>query len=115
MKYLLMILLVCACANVAEVHGQQQVQNELEENKIIVYLKNGSKFEARLLEWNTEEKTITFEVYGKPVTFPSDEVRKIVGSNMDQSAVYNFKETGIYYHLRLNFISGNPGKSIAFL
>jgi len=111
-KNILMLLFFCACANVAEMQGQEKVLNE--ENKVLVYLNNGSKFEAKLLEWNTEEDIMIFDVYGSPVKFSSKDVKKMISLKANGSVAYNFKETGLYYHLRMNLITGNPGNRSNF-
>jgi len=110
---ILFLFFLCACANVYELHAQEDLQS-VEDNKVIVYLKNGSKFQGRLLDWNQAEKTMTFDMYGNTVQFYVGEVRKIIDLDIDTSPLYSFEETGIYYHLRTNFISGNPGNRSNF-
>ena len=103
-NYILVFGLLCAFANVNEVHGQDAT-----DNRVIVFLDNGSKFEAKLLDWNQELETMTFEAFGNEVVFPSKEIKKIVHLGAIETEAYTFKETGPYFHARMNLITGNPG------
>lgn len=103
-NYILVFFLLSACANVAEVHAQ-----EITDNRVMVYLDNGSKFEANLQEWDQDNGSMTFEAFGNTVTFESADIKKIVHLGVDETVAYNFKEVGPYYHLRANLITGNPG------
>lgn len=104
-NYILSFILFLACANVADLQGQETL-----DNKVVVHLKNGSQFEGKLLDWDQETDILVFEIFGKEIKFPNSDIKKIVQVGIDYKPVYNFKETGPYYHLRLNMITGNPGR-----
>lgn len=103
-KYILVIFLVLACANICDVYGQGE-----ENKRVIIHLENGSEFEANLIDWNQEAGTITVEGFGNELKFQISEVKKIIHLGVDTSPAYTFKETGFYYHARVNYITGNPG------
>lgn len=105
-KYILVAGLFCAFANVNILQGQ-----DAEDNRVMVYLDNGSKFEAKLIVWDQDSDTMTFDVFGNEVAFPNKAIKKIVQLNGVGNVVeaYTFKETGPYFHIRTNLITGNPG------
>lgn len=103
-NYILALCFICACANISKLKAQTEV-----DNRVVVYLDNGSQFEAKLVEWNQETDIMTFEAFGSKLEFANSDIKKIVHLGIDDSASYNFKETGNYYHLRMNVITGNPG------
>lgn len=103
-NYILVLFLFCACANAHELQAQDE-----KNNRVIVHLAKGSQFEAELIEWNQETDVMVFEAFGSQLTFKASEVKKIIHVGMNNQPVYNFKETGPYYHVRMNLITGNPG------
>lgn len=108
-KYLLLFIFFFASANVYEILGQ-----DVADNKVIVILENGSRFEANLVEWDQENNVIRLEAFGSIVEFSNDEVKSIVQKNLTKIEPYTFKEEGNYYQLRVNLISGNPGNRSNF-
>lgn len=93
-----------ASANLYELVGQDQSSDE-----VTVFLKNGSQFDAKLIEWDQVKNTIKLEAFNSVIELSNDEIEKIIQQNMNLINPYNFKEQGNYYHIRVNMITGNPG------
>lgn len=100
----LIFLFLGASANICELFGQEQ-----NDNRVIVHLKNGSKFEANLVEWNQEAGIIKLEAFGSIVEFENKEIKSVVQKNLSKTEIYNFEEQGSFYQVRVNLITGNPG------
>ncbi len=104
-NYIALFLFFIASANLSLLLGQDETRN-----RVIVNLENGSQFEANLLEWNQETNMIKLEAFGSIVEFSNEDIKSIVQKSIGEIEPYNFKEKGNYYHLRINKITGNPGR-----
>jgi len=84
----------------------------------LVYLKDGSEFRGKIIEYKHDEYLKMEILGGQTVEFPAKQVRKVVQQPYGQSAYvprapkvvkvreYNFRESGIYNETYVNLIQG---------
>ncbi len=100
----IILLLIFAFANAGEVFGQED-----QEGEVIIFLKNGSQFQAKIIEWDPAQDVVKLEAFGNIIEFRNSDIKKIVQADIQFGHSYNFKEEGYYYQIRANLITGNSG------
>lgn len=89
-----------------------QDSNTVPEDKIaVITLKDGSKIEGEILDWQIDEYIMIKLAWGGQTRIDQHKIKKIIQKSTLQKydKVYNFKEEGFYYAGRINVISGNDG------
>lgn len=108
-KLTIFLFLCFAFANGSETFGQEN-QNE----EVVIYLKSGSQFKAKIIEWDPAQDIIKLEAFGNIIELRNSDVKKIVQTDVKMGQSYNFKEEGFFYHIRANLITGNSGNRSSF-
>lgn len=99
-------LLVLGLCSIAEAQITPQAKELM-----IVHLKDGSKVEGTITQWNYEESLVIKTIDGVDVTFPAEAIEKVTQASLYKiKAPYNFKEKGLYYAVRAQYIVGNEGR-----
>lgn len=86
--------------------------NNESNDDVILFLQSGSQIEGKVLEWIPGDKIVFLASWGSEITFEAEAVKKIVQKSSIgaiNKSLYNFRETGVYYSLKGNFITGNSG------
>jgi len=87
-------------------------QEDLGEELMVVYLKDGSKLEGVVTNWVYKEALYLKTNSGQIFEFPADQIDKVVQKslvNISSGEEYTFKESGIYYAWRGQALVGNNG------
>lgn len=103
-KIIILLLLVFAFANGSEIIGQEK-----QDGEVVIFLENGSQFQAKIVEWDPAKDVVKVEAFGNIIEFRNSDIKKIVQSDLQFGQLYNFKEEGLFFHFRANLISGNSG------
>ncbi len=96
--------------------GIQAQETNIETNtaeEVIIVFKNGGQIKGELVNWDFG-KSITVMFNENEIKIPNSQIKYVVqdGLEFDSKKLktpYNFKEAGLYGHLRLNLIGGNGG------
>jgi len=107
MNYIIQLTIaIILCASF--IHAQ-----ELQDDLMVIYLKDGSQIEGHIQKWDYETTLFLKTASGSIFEFPASQVDKVVQKsliNINQSSeVYNFNETGHYFHWRAQALVGNDG------
>jgi len=102
------LIIVFGVMNCITVHAQD---NHKEKELMIVYLKDGSTIKGTIIDWNYEEALQLRTTDGLELTFPAKAIDKVTQASLYKVTVpYNFKENGLYYAVRGQYIVGNDGR-----
>jgi len=86
---------------------------ELSEELMVVYLKDGSQLEGYITKWDYENSLFLKTKRGSIYEFPATKVDRVVQKSLleinTNAEVYTFKETGQYYQWRGQALVGNDG------
>ncbi len=110
MKKLTLIIALLSLFMNTTVHGQEEVQ--VDNSEVILYLKSGSRIEGKIISWEPNKSIQLSTTWGSVIRFDTRDVKKVIQKSTLAISVenpYNFKDQGIYYTVKGNFITGNPG------
>jgi hypothetical protein len=110
MKNLMTILALGLCL-ILSPSLQAQDEGPISKSEAIVYLKGGTKVRGEIKEWKYDEYILLIMPWGGELGFTNDQIKNVVqiGALEKQSAIYNFKEKGMYITAKAQLISGNEG------
>ncbi len=106
-----LLLALTLCCTLAKSQSDIQVPKK---NEVIIEFRNGDIIEGEVINWVPESHIIIKTAWDTSDRYELSKVRKVVQksalSQIGQSLKpYNFKEKGIYYAVRANFIAANQG------
>lgn len=88
----------------------QSDENFSDDQKAIVYLKEGTELEVKIIDWDDEKGMKAMTLWGQELFFAQDRILKVKSfSNKLNWKPYQFKDKGVYYSLMGGFISANHG------
>ena len=98
---------------VGSVHINAQEDNTEDQSKqVIVYLKDGSQVEGQILNWMPGLLIEIKTSWSEKVTFRQEDIKKVIQKStikQGYNVPYNFNEKGVYYTLKGQMITPNPG------
>lgn len=102
--------------NAQKIETKRWSEKSTSTEEVVVFLKSGTMFSGKVKEWKVGEQITIVTDAGNEFTFEGDAVDKIIqmklyekSLSLKQEIPYNFKESGIYYAIKGQFIKGNFG------
>jgi len=105
---IIILALILTCVGI----NAQENTEQTDQREVVVELISGTIMEGTINEWIIEEYLDLRTAWSKSITIPANIIKKVIQkSTMDAMSMnhYRFREKGIYYSAKAQFIAGNEG------
>jgi len=112
MKKQILYTLILLLSSIGMRAQETDVIESAVEGQVIVHLNSGSSIVGYVNEWVIDEYIDLKTSWNDHFVLPMDKVEKVIpvlDNNFSGNFPYVFKETGIYYSAKAQFITGNDG------
>lgn len=112
MKLKAIITIIALISVAAGINAQQNIPDN-EAATVIVEMTTGTIIEGQINEWKMGEFIDLKTSWSESLVLPSSSIKKVIQQSTMGIAVlnsYRFRESGIYYSGKMQFITGNDGQ-----